>query len=271
MNQTHPRALCAAWLGLNVLLAGAMGCHSHEHPHEIGAAHGASVSHGGEAQGDQHGHHDETEHNDTHAHGHEHGVDAIGITLWTEKLELFAEHPPAVTGQEITFLAHLTLLDGFKALENATVTLVLDGSTRVEARVTEKLRSGIFRPTLQAPAPGTYRGSLHVTGPEVNDTLAGFDVVVHASAEAAKQAAEGNDEGNPGSIRFLKEQQWQVPFGTAFASQGVVVPTIEVAGEVTTPPSGQAEVGAAIAGRVVVPPAGGMRQWRGCAPGCRNP
>ncbi|MCA9602963.1 MAG: efflux RND transporter periplasmic adaptor subunit, partial [Myxococcales bacterium] len=54
----------------------------------------------------------------------------------------------------------------------------------------------------------------------------------------------------------LKEQQWQVPFATKFAVRGTVVPTVEVSGEVTTPPSGQADVGAAIAGRVVAPPGG---------------
>ena len=30
-----------------------------------------------------------------------------------------------------------------------------------------------------------------------------------------------------GGITFLKEQQWQIPFATAFATQGAVVPTID--------------------------------------------
>ena len=221
-------------LAASVVLAGCDGCPSHEHP-----------------QGDE-------GHEDAHAvlgeHGH--GEGAIGITKWTDKVELFAEHPPAVTGQELTFLAHLTILDGFKALENATVTLVLDGPTRVEARVTEKLRSGIFQPTLTAPAAGTYRGSVVVAGPEVEDTIDGFEIVVHPSTEAAKQASAAPDGGGAEPISFLKEQQWQIPFATAFATQDSVVPTIEVAGEVTTPPSGQADVGAAIAGRVVAPSGG---------------
>ncbi len=249
MNDSVLRAL--GWLlTCPVVLGGCDGLLSHDHPHgdESHEAAHEHEDHGDD--GDDHGHDGE------HGHGHGHGEDAIGITKWTEKLELFAEHPPAVTGQELTFLAHLTILDGFGALENATVTLVLEGPTRVEARVTEKLRPGIFQPTLTAPAPGTYRGSLVVTGPEARDTIDGFEIVVHPSAEAAQQAAAAEEEGGAEPISFLKEQQWQVPFATAFATRGAVVPTTEVAGEVTTPPSGQADVGAAVAGRVVAPRSG---------------
>lgn len=242
MTSTHLRALGALLLG-PLIFAGCKRCGSDDHPH------------GDDTHQAAHAPHSEHGHGDEHGHGHDHGDDAVGITRWTDKLELFAEHPPAITGQELPFLAHLTLLDGWKPLENATVTLVLDGPTRVEARVTEKLRSGIFQPTLKAPAAGTYRGSLVVTGPEVEDAIGGFEIVVHPSAAAAQHAAGGKPDGAE-PISFLKDQQWQVPFGTAFAKKGAVVPTIEVAGEVTTPPSGQADVGAAISGRVVAPPGG---------------
>lgn len=229
------RGLAAVLLTLAVTV-GAQGCQRPEHSHPEASEPGAHSTE-----------------DDAHEHGHGHGEDAIGITRWTPKLELFAEHPPAIAGQPLTFLAHLTILDGFKALEDATVTLQLQGATTVEARVTEKLRPGIFQPTLKAPPAGTYQGRLVVSGPEVNDSIDGFEIVVHASVEAARQAASAAEQGGPEPITFLKEQQWQVPFATAFAAEGQVVPTIEVAGEVTTPPSGQAEVGAAIAGRVVAP------------------
>jgi membrane fusion protein, heavy metal efflux system len=249
MKHTYLSALC--WLlSAAIIVCGCEGCHCHDHAHEGEGHRAAHVPHGEHGEPGEHGH------EGRHEHGHGHGADAIGITKWTNKLELFAEHPPAITGQELPFLAHLTILDGFKALDNATVTLVLDGPTRVQARVTDKLRSGIFQPTLTAPAAGTYRGHLVVTGPEVEDTVDGFEIVVHPNAEAAQQAAVSEQQGGAEPLSFLKEQQWQVPFGTAFATTGAVVPTIEVAGEVTTPPGGQADVGAAIAGRVVVPQGG---------------
>jgi RND family efflux transporter MFP subunit len=240
---TATKATLAAIFAAAVFLCGCEGCRSHEHPHADGAGDDPGHAHG------ERGDHAE-EHGD-----HEHGDEAVGITRFTDELELFAEHPPAVSGQKLPFLAHLTILAGFEPLEKATVTLVLEGPERVEARVTEQLRPGIFRPVLTAPAPGTYRGRLLVAGPGVEDTIAGFEVVVHANAAAAKRAA-AQEPAAPQTITFLKEQQWQVPFATAFAEQGTVVPTVEVAGEVTTPPSGQAEVGAAVAGRVVAPASG---------------
>jgi len=75
------------------------GCHGH--PHE----------------GDEHPH--EGDDHPGGGHGHGDGV-AIGITEWSDDgLELFAEHPPAVVGQEVPFLAHVTVLEDFSALEGA--------------------------------------------------------------------------------------------------------------------------------------------------------
>ncbi|MEL6339171.1 MAG: efflux RND transporter periplasmic adaptor subunit [Myxococcota bacterium] len=221
-----------------------MSCNSHDHPHPHGEG-----DHSHDANG---GHTDHGE----HEAGHGHGEGAMGVTQWTDTLELFAEYPPAITGKEVPFLAHLTLLPSFEALEDATVTLVLDGPAHAEAKVTKMLRSGIFQPVLEAPAPGTYQASLRVQGPRVDDTIVGFEIVVHPNATSAVAVSSNDDGAGAEPISFLKEQQWQIPFGTAFAQSGSVTPTIEVAGEVSTPPSGQAEIGAPIAGRVIAPSGG---------------
>jgi cobalt-zinc-cadmium efflux system membrane fusion protein len=194
-------------------------------------------------------------HDHVHApddHGHEHAPDAIGITKWTETLELFAEHPPAVVGHEVELLAHLTTLRDFGALEDGTVTLVLEGPETIRAEVTEALRPGIFRPVFQPRAAGTYRGRLEVHAPGIDDTIDGFTIEVHATEAAARAAHREEEDG--GRITFLKEQQWRVPFDTAFAARRTLVPSVEVAGTVSTPPDGYAEIGAAIAGRLVAPP-----------------
>lgn len=232
---------------LAAMLGGCEGCHSHDHPHGEHED-GHAAQHEG-----PHDDHSEAEES-SGAHAHDHSEGATSITRWTDKLELFAEYPPAVAGQELSFLAHLTVLDGFRALEKAEVTLVLDGPTRVEGRAAEMLRPGIFQPKLKAPRAGTYKCRLEVTGPEVQDVIEGFEIVVHESAGAA-QKARADDKVPTGAspIAFSKEQQWKIPFATAFATRDTVVPTIEVAGEVSTPPSGQADVGAATSGRLVAP------------------
>lgn len=241
---TNVTLLCTTLATLSAL--GCAGDSGHPHPHVHEDDH--------EAHEDEHAHGHGHDHG---GHGHGHGEDAIGITRYTNKLELFAEHPPAIAGQDMPFLAHLTLLSDFSALQDATVTLNLDGPAHAEATVTEMLRPGIFQPVLKAPAAGTCQGSLVVKGPRVEDTIDGFEVVVHADAAAAKQASAVNEDATGAEpIAFLKEQQWQIPFGTAFAEVGQMVPGLEVSGEVTTPPSGQAVVGAAIAGRVVAPRGG---------------
>jgi cobalt-zinc-cadmium efflux system membrane fusion protein len=215
--------------------------HGHDHgEQEHGHDHGGDHDHGHEAPGHEHA---------AAGHGHEHGDGvAIGITRWTDTLELFAEHPPAVTGEELPFLAHLTILRDFAALRDARVTLALEGPETLTATAERMLRPGIFRPTLVPRTPGLYHARLVVSGPGIEDTIQGFDIQVYASqaeARAAHPPETGEDEG----ISFLKEQQWQIPFATAFATRGPLVPMIEVAGEVDTPPGGRAEIGAAIAGR----------------------
>jgi RND family efflux transporter MFP subunit len=212
---------------------------------------GCKHSHAPEGHGD----HDEPEAK-ADEHGHAHGDEpAIGITRWTDRLELFAEHPPAVVGKEIAFLAHLTLLDGFRAVDQGEVTLELDGPERLRAVAPEKLRSGIFRPVFAPKVAGTYRGRLVWRGPGTEAAVDGFEIVVHANAEAAAKAQPA-EEGAGATIPFLKEQQWQVPFATAFATERELTPTVEVSGEITTPPSGTAEVGAPVQGRIVVPDRG---------------
>ena len=230
------------------LWAFAAGCHDHDHDHD----HGHSHSHGASAHG--HDAHDTSA--EGHGAGHGHADDAVGITRYTDKVELFAEHPPAVVGSPMPFLAHLTVLQDFSALQYGTVTLRLVGPVAVSATVEKALRPGIFQPVVTPTVPGRYQGELVVQGAAVQDTITGFDVVVYESAAAA--AAQGDAEAGPGAepIVFLKEQQWQVPFGTAFAAQGVLTPTIEVPGEIGTPPAGQAEVTAVVTGRVMAPPEG---------------
>lgn len=225
------------------------GCDGHSH-----SGGGLESHHGEHGHEDEHAHGHGFGHESGHesGHGHDHGPDAIGITRWTDTLELFAEYPPAVTGEELALLAHLTVLDGFEALDDASAELVLDGPTRIDVGTAEKLRPGIFRFTFIAPAAGTYNGALSVSGSAVNDTVDGFELVVFPSVDAARQRTQNEAAGEAEAISFLKEQQWQVPFATTFAAIETLIPTIEVAGEVTTPPGGQADVGAAIAGRVVV-------------------
>lgn len=191
---------------------------------------------------DDHSVHDHVHEDEQGHHDHNHGA-VVGITRWTETHELFAEHPIAVRGEETPFLAHVTVLDGFGALEDARVRLVLDGPAHLQADA-PMLRSGIYRPTFTAEVAGTYQARLEIVegGEGVID---GFEIEV---VEAAPDEAEAEEEG---TISLLKEQQWRVPFATAFATRASVAPGVVVAGELGTPPAGRAHIHAPVAGRVM--------------------
>jgi RND family efflux transporter MFP subunit len=200
-----------------------------------------------------HSHEEEGDHGDEHEgeeHGHEHGEEAIGITVFSEGSEIFAEYPPAVAGQEVSFHTHVTILDGFRPATEGTVALVLEGPAELTGRADAPIRDGIFEVSVHPVRPGTYRGRFELRLPDLEEDVGGFEVVVHPNAQVAEESASEEEVGEP--ITFLKEQQWRLPFDTEVASERTLVPTVEVSGEVTTPPGGSATIGAPIAGRIVV-------------------
>ncbi|MDH5675984.1 MAG: efflux RND transporter periplasmic adaptor subunit [Myxococcales bacterium] len=227
---------------------------SDEHGHDHGEGHDHGIGHEGEHE-DGHGHAHADEHPRGHNHhqpGHGHGETAVtAITIFGAGHELFAEHGPAVAGQPLEFLAHLTRLEDHSPVSEATLELELEGPATLRAQQGKALRPGIFTLRFTPQKPGEYRGKLLVQGAERTE-IEGLTLTVHASAQAAAKAAPaGLDED--AVIELLKEQQWGVPFGIAEVERGALVASIEVAGTVDTPPGGSAVVGAAVAGRLVAP------------------
>jgi RND family efflux transporter MFP subunit len=209
------------------------------------------------------GHEHASEHpegHDHHAEGHGHGEAAVArITRWSETLEIFAEHTAAVAGVEVKLLAHVTVLDGFTPLEEGELQLDLEGPSPVRATAAAPVRAGLYELTFVAPRPGVYRGRLRVKAGRqpVESFIDGIEIQVFENKEKAAAAVQEPDDAR--LIELLKEQQWGIPFGTAFASRDTISSSIEVAGVVDTPPGGSAEVGAPIAGRVIAPPRGFSR------------
>ncbi|MBK9072565.1 MAG: efflux RND transporter periplasmic adaptor subunit [Myxococcales bacterium] len=225
----------------------------------------AALAAGCKGHGSGHDHADDhPKGHDHHEEGHGHGDGpVVRITRWSERLELFAEHPTAIAGVELKLLTHLTVLEDFRALEQAEVVLELTrvnaggdanaNASPLTASAKAPLRPGIYELVFTPPQAGTYRGRLVVSG-SVVDVIDGLEVVVAADAKGVTAAPAAPEED--ASIELLKEQQWGLPFATAFARKGALVPAIEVAGTVGTPPGGSADIGAPITGRVIAPPQG---------------
>ncbi|MEM1413428.1 MAG: efflux RND transporter periplasmic adaptor subunit [Myxococcota bacterium] len=152
-------------------------------------------------------------------------------------------------GHELSFLAHITKLKDFSAVETETVRLALTGPDSLDVTA-PMLRSGIYLLEVAPRVAGTYQatfsvGDLGVVGP--------IAIEIHPTESDAANAAP---EDETDDIAFLKEQQWRVPFATAFAERARVRPSVEVSGELTAPPGGVAQLPAPVAGRIVAPPGG---------------
>jgi len=173
-------------------------------------------------------HHDhEQGHGHEHA-GHAHGENTISHTAWTAACEWFVELDTPEPGKPAAFAAHVTLLDGFKP--------AAAGSFRVEAQMGTQsakthaaapARPGIFTPEITFPSEGDWTLRLHYEGSGISDTI---EWKIHVHKECPGHEPE---EEPAGSVSFLKEQQWKIPFSTAEV-KGKSVPetaVLEAAGE----------------------------------------
>jgi len=177
--------------------------------------------------------------------------EALSVTRWTDKTELFAEYPPLVVGATSRFAIHLTRLDSFKALTEGNVEVRLQaGSGQPEVfRVDAPSRPGIFGVDVKPAHAGKRKLVIVLRANGLSDEHRVGEVDVHPNAEVAQTAAQGAGEATPG-ISFLKEQQWSLDFGTAVVKEQAVRESIRVPARLEARPGGAADVVAPIDGRL---------------------
>lgn len=169
--------------------------------------------------------------------------EAIQVTVWSDRYELFNEYAPAVAGTPVRFAAHATDLSTFEPVSKGAATFILrlGDEPPIEHVEPAPARAGIYTPELTFPKPGTWSVTVRLpTGHEVRHP----DIVVHASAATAT-ATEA-----PEGISFLKEQQWML--GTRIEPVGTrsLTARVRAAAVVTPRTGGHASVTPPIAGRL---------------------
>lgn len=176
--------------------------------------------------------------------------EALSVTRWTDKTELFAEYPPLAVGSTSRFAIHLTRLDNFTALTDGNVEVRLEGgSAQPEVfRVDASSRPGIFGVDVKPAHAGERRLVIVLRATGLSDEHRVGDVDVHPDAEAARAAAPAGEDA--GGISFLKEQQWSLDFGTALVQEQAVRESIRVPARIEARPGGAADVVAPIDGRL---------------------
>jgi len=175
--------------------------------------------------------------------------EAIAVTGWTEKTELFMEYPPLVAGQNARFAVHLTDLRSFKALTEGRVTVELRAASgRAETFQTETpSRPGIFGLDVRPSAPGSHWMTVRLDSVALKDTHETGQVQVYVNAQAAAEAPKAAEVE---AISFLKEQQWALDFATDVVAERALRESRRVPAEVHPRTGGEAQVTAPVAGRI---------------------
>ena len=189
---------------------------------------------------------------DRAADGKKANPEALNVTHWTDKTELYMEYPPLVGGQSALFAVHLTTLSDFRALPAGTPSLEFapeKGGSPVVLRGSQPSRPGAFRIEATAPPPGKYRWALLIAAPTVTDRHELGDITVYSDEATAHADAEKRPAEDPAAIAYLKEQQWTNAFATTRVAATDLRASIKVPASIEPLSGGEALVTAPAAGR----------------------
>jgi hypothetical protein len=154
---------------------------------------------------------DTHDHAGDHGHAHAHGENTISHTAWTESCEWFVELDIPIAGHDVAFAAHVTLLDNFKPATSGDFNVQASSGTKTaETQAGAPARPGIFTPTIRFPEAGQWTLKLVFEGGGLKDSIDWPITVLDAEAQPEPE------EEQEGLISYLKEQQWKVPFNTAW-------------------------------------------------------
>ena len=226
-------------------------------PH-LGAVVGCLALLWGLAACHEHGHRDDDERGSDHGHGHErHGHEdspgrchgeadkeppQLAFTRWTPHHELFVEIDAPRPGKKIGYFAHITRLQGFEPVTEGRllVSWLQGGKVVSEVTAPKVARAGLFAPKSAAPPAGEYQLRMRYMGKKVSKFDCGRVTV------SAKLPAE---EPARASLSFLKEQQWKIPFATAWAGEREVAREIELPAAVEPAGTDQLTIASPTSGR----------------------
>ncbi len=176
-------------------------------------------------------------------------AEALSITHWTGKTELFMEYRPLVAGTKRRFAVHATNLRTFKPLAKGSVTIRLehDGAAPEVFAASAPSRPGIFGVDVEPQQPGQVRMIVSIASPGLDDTHElGIAVVYSTEKEIPAESEKAKEE----QIAYLKEQQWSLDFGTALVTERDMRESLRVSGEVRPRSGGEVQVTAPISGRL---------------------
>ena len=185
------------------------------------------------------------------------------VTAWGERFEVFPEVDALVAGQTAEAHTHVTRLADFTPVVDGRVEIVLvDASGEQVFGADQVLRPGIFDIEVTPRQAGDADVLFRIHDAEGTEEIRGGRVRV-GTADApgglldASSPPAGSDGGEP--ISFLKEQQWQSSFATAWVEEGRLAESVAGLATFRPPAGGESTVTAQVDG--VVQPPGASTAW----------
>ncbi|MEK7409147.1 MAG: efflux RND transporter periplasmic adaptor subunit [Acidobacteriota bacterium] len=172
------------------------------------------------------------------------------VTLWSPRTELFLEYPPLVAGKVSRFAIHLTRLDNFKPATSGRCQVQVSYASGGAGTFSTDgpSRPGIFGVDVRPSRAGKVLIRIQLTNASLTDAHLIEDVTVWADERSAvRQHAEESEE----TISFLKEQQWTLDFATQVVEARGMRESLLAPAEVLPRSGGEAEVTAAVEGRIL--------------------
>jgi RND family efflux transporter MFP subunit len=172
------------------------------------------------------------------------------VTAWGEHYEVFPEAPMLAVGETAVSHTHVTVLDGFTPLEEGRVEVVLRGAGADQVfAATEASRPGIFPVEITPERAGEVELLFRVAGPSGREEIRGGTLRVgEAGASGALLRAPAPRGASTAAepVAFLKEQQWQADFATAWVREGELAHSVRGFARLRPPAEGAAAVTAPV-------------------------
>jgi len=175
-------------------------------------------------------------------------LEPLSITVFTEKVELFAEFRPFITGQETAFAAHLNDLAEFKPFSAGSLQVRLQNAgNQYENKVDGPSVPGIYRPVITPTVPGIYTLTFIYTNDSLSETITVDSIMVYGNISEIPPAGTDN---NGDIIVYLKEQAWKTIFATEEVTEKAFHSVILTSARVKSQPAAEMVISSQASGQI---------------------
>jgi RND family efflux transporter MFP subunit len=175
-------------------------------------------------------------------------LEPLSITVFTEKVELFAEFRPFIIGQETAFAAHLNDLEEFKPFPKGSLQVILKNDrNQYENKVDSPSVPGIYRPVITPAEPGLYTLTFIYNNDSLSETITVDSIKVYQNISEIPPSETDN---NGDKIVYLKEQAWKTTFATEEVIEKPFYFVISTSARVKSQPAAEMVISSQASGQI---------------------